>query len=270
MNNIFLKNVFLKTIKDNKFQLLGWSIGIILYILMIMSFYKSLGNTADYTQLVSSFSPDMLKMFMMDSGSNGQLSFLNGELYSLMLPFFFLIFNTLFASGTIASDEKNGQLDLVLSTPIPRWRLLLEKYGAMIIFNLILGLVSFLGVWIGTIGFNLSLNMWNVAAISLSLTGFGIFFGALGICTSAVFGNKQISMGITGGFGVISYIAHTMALLSSDYTNFDKLSPFYYYINNNPLINGLDIGYFSVLIISAIVFLIIGLIVFQRRDLVTN
>lgn len=270
MNNIFLKNVFLKTLKDNKFSLLAWSVGIILYILMIMSFYQSLGNTADYTQLVSSFSPEMLKMFMMEGGANSKVSFLNGELYSLMIPFFFLIFNVLFASGTIATEEKNGILDLVLSTQIPRWKLLLEKFGAMLVFNLILGLMSFLGIWIGTIAFNVSLDMWNFAAISLSLTGFGIFFGSLGICTSAIFGNKQLSLGITGGFGVLAYILHTMALLSTDYANIQKISPFYYYINSNPLINGLNVGDFSVLIISAIVFLIIGLLIFQRRDLVTN
>jgi ABC-2 type transport system permease protein len=270
MNNIFLKNVLLKTLNDNRFQVLAWSIGILLYILMIMSFYQSLGDSTDYAELIATFSPEIMKMFMMDTIAYGPISFLNGQLYSLMLPLFFIIFNTLFASGAIATEEKKGQLDLILSTPIPRWKFLLEKFVAMLIFNLILGFISFLGIWLGAIVVDASLNMWHVAAVSISLIGLGIFFGGLGICASGVTGNKQISLGITGGFGVLSYMLHTMALLSTDYTSYQRISPFYYYINNNPLVNGLDIIDFSVLIISAIVFLIIALIIFQRRDLVTN
>ena len=269
MNNIFLSNVLLKTISDNRLSILWWSIGIALFNLMVMGFYPSFGQNADYSQLLHSLSPEMVKVFL-GSLSNTPAAYLDGKLYFMILPFIFLAFNALFGSATIAEEEKSGLLDLQLSTQIPRWRLLLEKFGAMVLLNIILGFVSFISVWIGAIAVNASLNMWHVFDVSLSLVAFGMFFGGLAIGISAITGNKQISLGITGGFGFASYLLNALAPLSAKYAHLQKLSPFYYYIEHDPLVHGLKIGDFSVLIIFAIIFLIIGLIFFQRRDLVTN
>lgn len=269
MNNIFLSNVLLKILNDNRLSILWWSIGIILFNLMVMAFYPSFGDNASYSQLVNSLPPDLVKVFLGSLGSGPEV-YLDGKLYFMILPFMFLAFNMLFGSDTIATEEKNGLLDLVLSTPIPRWKLLLEKFGAMIALNIILGFVSFISVWLGAIAVDASLNTWHILAVSVSLTGLGIFFGGLAIGISAVTGNKQISLGITGAVGVVAYLLNALAPLSTDYSHYQKLSPFYYYINHDPLVKGLNIGDFSVLIIFAIIFLIIGLIIFQRRDLVTN
>jgi len=269
MNNIFLKNVLLKTISDNRSSVLWWSIGIILFNLMVMGFYPSFGHNASYTQLLHSMSPEMIKVFL-GSLSNTPAAYLDGKLYFMILPFIFLAFNALFGSATIVEEEKSGLLDLQLSTQIPRWRILLEKFGAMILLNLILGFVSFVSVWLGAVIVSADLNMWHVFDVSLSLVGFGIFFGGLAIGISAVTGSKQISLGITGGLGFASYLLNALAPLSAKYAHLQKLSPFYYYIEHDPLVHGLKVGDFSVLIIFAIIFLIIGLIFFQKRDLVTN
>lgn len=269
MTNIFLKNVLLKTLSDNRLSILWWSIGIILFNLMVMAFYPSFSDNAQYVGLIKSLPTELVKVFLGSLGSGPEV-YLNGKLYFMILPFIFLVFNMLFGSETIANEEKSGQLDLVLSTPIPRWKLLLEKFGAMIALNIILGFVSFISVWLGAIAVSASLNIWYVLAVSISLTGFGIFFGALAIGISAATGNKQISLGITGGFGVAAYMLNALAPLSAKYVHYQKLSPFYYYIEHDPLVNGLSIGDFLVLIIFAIIFIIIGLVVFQRRDLLTN
>ena len=48
---------------------------------------------------------------------------------------------------------------------------------------------------------------------------------------------------------------------------FQVASPFYYYIDANPLQNGLDPVHAGVLIGISIVFLVIAVITFERRDL---
>jgi len=269
MDNIFLRNVFLKTLNDNRFSLLWWSIGIILFNLMVVAFYPSFGNNVGYEQLLQSLPPDLVKVFL-GGFDTGPEVYLNGNLYFLVLPFIFLAFNMFFGSETIAKEEKTGSLDLVLSAPISRWKLLLEKFGAMIVLNIILGFASFISVYLGAIAINTTLNTWNVLSVSISLIGLGIFFGGLAISISAITGNRQASLGITGAVGVGAYLLNSLAPLSSNYSLYQKFSPFYYYINNDPLLNGLKIEDFSVLIIFAIIFLVIGLIIFQRRDLVTN
>lgn len=269
MNNIFLKNVLLKTLTDNRLTILWWSIGITLFNLLVMGFYPSFGDNTQYLDLVKQMPPALVKGFIGEVGL-GPATYLNGKLYLMILPFIFIIFNILFGSQTLADEEKKGTLDLVLSTQIPRWRLVLEKFLALIVLNIILGFVSFISVMGGAVAVNATLNAGHVLAISLSLTALGILFGSLAMGIAAICGNKQISLGLAGAVAVATYMLNALAPLSTQYAHLQKLSPFYYYLEHNPLVNGLKFGDFSVLIICAIVFIIIGLFVFQKRDLVTN
>ncbi len=45
------------------------------------------------------------------------------------------------------------------------------------------------------------------------------------------------------------------------------MSPFYYYIGGDPLLNGLNVGHAGVLIGLTAIFIVAALILFERRDL---
>lgn len=268
MNNIFLKNVFLKDLMDSRMTAIWWSLAIIIFNLMVMGFYPSFANNTYYSHLLQTLPPALSKVFLGNiDGISGPLTYLDGKLFALVLPFVFLFFNMFNSSEAIALEEKNGSLDLLLSTPIQRWKLLLEKFAAMIIMNLILGIFSYLSIIAGGILVNASLNPWHIWDVSLSLIGLGIFFGSLAVSLSAITGNRQISLGITGAVGIGTYMLNALAPLSTNLVNYQKLSPFYYYSNNVPIVNGIDWGNFSVLIMVSLIFLILGMMVFQKRDI---
>jgi ABC-2 type transport system permease protein len=58
----------------------------------------------------------------------------------------------------------------------------------------------------------------------------------------------------------------SLAPLAEKLEPYRKLSPFYYYIGADPLVNGLNLGHVAVLLGLIVVLLAVALLAFQRRD----
>lgn len=268
MKSLFLSNVFLKTLRDKRFTLLWWSVGIIALDLMIMAFYPSIADNPQINQILLTLPPTLSKAFMGNiSDITSVEGYLNTKLLFLMMPFIFLAFNMFFGSESIAREEKHWTLDLLLSTPITRWRILVEKFASMIVLNIVLGLAVFLSLWVGAVLFNIDVNPGRLLDISISLTLLGIFFGALSMALSSATGRRQISLGVTGAVGVAAYLLNALAPEVNELADYQNLSVFYYYAENNPLVNGLDWWHVTVLVALSLLLLLLGMFVFERRDL---
>jgi ABC-2 type transport system permease protein len=70
--------------------------------------------------------------------------------------------------------------------------------------------------------------------------------------------------------GVVTYLFNVLAPSVDAIRSLQKLSPFYYYIGNDPLRNGLDLAHASILVAITVVLLGLALIAFERRDLTTT
>jgi ABC-2 type transport system permease protein len=266
---MMFRNIFLKSLWDKRYSLVLWSAGVILFVLMVMLFYPSV-NTTDYDLLFQSIDPDLLKVFVGTITSfNSPEGYLNSQLFFMIMPFIFLAFSILLGSETLAREEKKGTLELLLSTPISRWRVVLEKFAALTVANIILGIILFLclvaSVW--WVDMNIeTIRLWD---ISLALILFGVFFGGLSLALTCIRGNRELSMGLAGGLGVLSYFLNALAPVVEELEPYRELSVFYYYIGNDPILNGLDWWHGSVLLISVLLLVAVGIMVFQRRDLGT-
>jgi ABC-2 type transport system permease protein len=66
---------------------------------------------------------------------------------------------------------------------------------------------------------------------------------------------------------VVTYLIDGLANIVDGLNSIRWISPFKYYMGNDPLRNGIDPGDAAVLIGATALFLIVSLIAFDRRDL---
>jgi len=184
-----------------------------------------------------------------------------------MYPLLLLVFAVGFGSGAIAGEEEKGTLDLLLSNPLNRWRVVLEKYIGMIICTLILIIVFWATLAIGGAIIDMGLNLARLAAVCFSGFLLAIAFGSVALTIGCARGKTGVAMGVGGALGVYAYMLNALAPLIGWLEPFQVASPFYYYIEANPLSNGLDPVHAGVLIGLSIVFLVIAIVTFERRDL---
>jgi ABC-2 type transport system permease protein len=183
------------------------------------------------------------------------------------MPLLLLIFTVGFGSGTIAGEEEKGTLDILLANPIERWQVVVEKFIAMAISTTILAAVTAAAIIIGTALADMEVSSENVVAIVASVELLALAFGSIALFLGCLSGSRGLSMGVTSALALVSFFLHALAPLANVLKDYQKFSLFYHYLGENPLQVGLKLEHVFVLVAVSLVFLILSLVVFQRRDL---
>lgn len=261
-------NIVLKTLRDRRRSLLFWGLGLVALAAIMVAFFPVIRDATFISEYLESFPEEFLALFAgeVTDYTSGE-GFLNGELFFLMYPLLMLIFAIGFGSSAIAGEEESGTLDLLLSNPINRWHLVLEKYVAMLVCTLLLTIVFWAALAIGGAAIDMGLNLVRLAAVCFSGFLLAIAFGTIALAIGCARGKQGLSIGVGGALGVYAYMLNALAPLIEWLEPFQIASPFYYYIDANPLQNGLDPLHAAVLIGLSVVFLGIAIVSFERRDL---
>ena len=262
-----LRNVFLKSLRDQRRSLMFWGIGVAALSLATVLFYPSVKDVPEFSELFDE-SDAIARVF---AGGFTDLTspegYLNSQLYSLLVPILFLIFTIGRGSGAIAGEEEKGTLDILLSNPTTRLQVLIQQFAAMVIATSVLAFVLWLSVVIGGAVVDMGLSLWRTAQVTLSGMLLGILFGALALMLGSASGKRGLSTGIAGALAVGTYFIYAFAPLVEGLEPIEKVFPFYYYIGADPLTNGLNLAHAAVLIGITAVLVGISIFTFERRDL---
>src|SRR3989449_1451245 len=143
---VWLRNVYLKTLRDYRVAILGWGIGMGLVIVSPMASVSELVRTPEARAALVS----LAKTFVWNADAiaadtvGGYATFKIG-----IFIFLICIWPLLAASRMLRGEEDRGSLDMLLSLPRPRLAVALEKLSAMwtalLAMGLLIGLLTFAG-----------------------------------------------------------------------------------------------------------------------------
>ena len=262
-----LRNVFTKTLRDQRKSFMFWAIGVAVLSLLTVLFYPSISEAEELNDIFS----DAEALNRVFAGGVEDFTspegFLTSQLYALLAPILFLVFVIGQGSGAIAGEEERGSLDILLAYPTTRLQVLVQKFAAMAVATSALGFVMWVSVVVGAAIVSMELSIWRVAEITLSGTLLGIVFGAFALTLGSAFGKRGLSIGVTGAVAITAYFIYALMPLVEGLEPLEKVSPFFYYMAADPLTNGLDPVHAAVLIALSVVLVVIALVTFERRDL---
>jgi beta-exotoxin I transport system permease protein len=260
--------VLRKTLNDQRRALTGWALGMAGLVLLYASFFPSIkGNAAQLDQYMKSL-PEAIRNMV---GRAGQISsptgYLQSEIFSIMGPLLLMILAIGAGARATAGEEEKGTLDLLLANPIPRRRVVLEKFWAMAVSVAGVGVVLWISIAVFGPLFGLRVGLVNLAETVLSAVLMAIGFGAIALAIGCWRGTRGIAISVTVSIAVITYLLDVLAPSVDAVRSLQKISPFYFYIGNDPLRNGLDPLHALVLVAISAVGLALALFAFDRRDL---
>ena len=262
-----LRNVFLKSLRDQRGSLAWWVIGLAGVTLLTVLFYPSLGSSPELNELLGDEN-SLMRAFVGDIADlTSPEGFLNSQLYFLLTPVLLLVFAVAFGSGAIAGEEEKGTLDLLFSHPVRRSVVVLHKLGAMLVSVLVLAFVVWLTVVAGALAVGMDIGADRVAAATLSAALLGSFFGALALAIGAATGRRGASLGISGAGAVLAYLVNALGPVADILEPARFVTPFYYYIGADPLSNGLDLAHAAVLVAATALMSLVAVVSFERRDI---
>jgi ABC-2 type transport system permease protein len=264
-----LRNVFLKSLRDLRRSFAWWTVGLAGYVALIASVYPTVRDNPDLEKLVESY-PEALKAFVAFGGQfdfTSAAGYLGSELFSFMMPALFLVAAVGHGAGTLAGEEERGTIDLLLSSPLSRTRVALEKLAAMCVELAALGVVLWLALWVGARSFSMEVSVAHLASATALLVVLALAYGAIAFMVAAATGRKTLAIGLTVALAVGAYLVNSLASLVEVLEPFQKATPFYHYAVADPLRQGLDPWHTLFLLAVGAGAAAAGVLLFDRRDL---
>ena len=264
-----LRTVLLKTVRDQRRALLWWSIGLLSVALMYAAVYPSIRDNAEtLNEYMESFPEVFRDAFMGESGDFASpAGYLNTELFGFFGPLLLLLFAIGAGARAIAGEEERQTLDVLLAAPITRRRVITDKFVAMMVGLLVLSSVLWVSVAVLGPPFDLTPDLANLAAATLSCFLLALAFGTIALAIGALTGRRGAAIGLAAGLAAATYLFHVLAPSVDAIAWLEYLSPFYYYRDAEPLLNGLNPVHALVLAGVTVVAFAWALLAFERRDL---
>ena len=258
--------VWRKTLTDQRRALIGWAFGMAALVLLYASFYPSIKGNASLNEYFDSL-PDAVRNMVGRMDFSSPTCYLQSEVFSIMGPLLLMILAIGAGARATAGEEEHGTLDLLLANPIPRRRVALEKFGAMVAATAGVGVVLWASVAVFGPLFGLRLSLVHLGEAVLSAVLLALGFGAGAFTMGCWRGKRGLAIAVVSSVAVVTYLFNVLAPSVEAIHSLQKLSPFYYYIGNDPLRNGLDPVHALVLAAIIVVMLGLALLAFERRDL---
>jgi ABC-2 type transport system permease protein len=262
------RNVYLKSLRDQRRALIGWGIGVVLLVVLEAALWPSIRDMPDLQQFLAGYPEAMRELFNLE-GFGTATGFMNAELFSTVLPVLFIIFAVGRGARMLAGEEEAGTLDVLLVTPVSAVRLMVQLAAALATAVAALGVVVYVGLLAASPGFGLGIGAADLAAATLSMVLLGIEFGWLALAVGAVTGRRGVAIGVASTAAVGAYLLYVAGELVDAVAPWQPLSPFHQALTGGPLGAGPQVAYLW-MAVAAIAFVVVATPIFGRRDIAAH
>jgi len=262
---MWLRSVFLKTLRDYRIPILGWGIGMGLVVVSPMASVATLLTTPQAReQLVSlaatfAWNADVVAVDTI----GGYATFKIG-----IFIFLIAVWPLLAASRMLRGEEEGGTLDVLLSLPRPRLRVALEKLAAMWTALLAMGLLIGLIVFAGGRQFGADFGFGDALLFGLNLALLCSVIGGLALLISQFTQEGRTAAGWTAGLLLIFIVLDMVHRVIPNTEWISRLSPIYYYNQTKALVPSYGVNPGAMLLLLALAVVLSGAAVWllARRD----
>jgi ABC-2 type transport system permease protein len=264
---MLLRNVFTKTIRDLRWPTFWVSLGCGVMIAYFAILFPTYAKLFDFNEMLEKMGPAAKLLGASLGDASTLVGFIHIELFSMILPAALVAFAAGMGSGFTAGEESRGTIDVLLSYPVSRRRMVLEKWAAVMLACVVIAAAVFVFGEAGAAISASSLPADALFAALFMLLLLGLAFGAIALAVSAYTGNRGAAIGISVALLVAMYLVDALANIVDGLNAIRPLSLFRYYMGNDPLRYGVNLGDAAVLIAVTVAFLAIAIVAFDRRDL---
>ncbi len=263
MNTMLIR----QTIHDRRRALIGWSIGVLVLVAVMIVAYPAVRDRSGYEELLQQYPEALKALFGIPDGSMGSgANYLYTELFSFMLPLLFILCGVNWGVDVIAGEEDRHLLEPVLSRPVARTHLVLSRLSAVLLMLLVIGAVVAVGLWVGDITVSLDIGvipLLTVIGLEILLAA---LFAAFGCALGCLTGRRGLSLATCTTTIVMLYFVNALAPLVSWLEKVRWVSPFYWSNNVMFLVDGAPTKNWLVLGGLLVAMVVLAVWGFARRD----
>jgi polyether ionophore transport system permease protein len=262
-SRVWFTNIFLKSLRDVRVGILGWGVGLgLLMLISYLAFPSTDTAKEELAALAKSFTWYSEPIAVTTVG--GFATWRYGPFLLILLSVWVL----LMGSRTLRGEEERGQMDALLSLPVARARVAVEKVAAIAMALLLACLIVTLFTLIGSARTNAGFTLIQTLLLGLNFALGAFFFAALALLIAQFTRERSAAAGVTGGLLALTCLIDGIGrVLNLGWLRWT--SPFYYWGLSKPLIAsyGTNAGALLVLTVGALILCGAAIWLFARRDI---
>lgn len=256
-----------RTLNERWRSTFGWGLGLVLMAVLQLAVYPSVAkSSASMQEFVDQWPEAFRQAFNLDAYTTGA-GFLNAEMFSMMVPLVLIAVAVSGAAAATAGEEERGTADLLLSLPVSRGRVVVAKVLATVIAVLLVAAATLLAIAVGAPLVDLEVGLADLAAGVLMTALLALFFGAVALLVATVTGKRAVALGTAVGLALAAFLLNALAPMADWLEPWQKASPFYWALGDNPLVNGVDAPMAGLLLVAAVALVVLADVAYRRRDI---
>jgi ABC-2 type transport system permease protein len=261
---------FVETLRRSWRTAVYWGLGIALMGIYMVIIVPDAEAMQRYTELFQALPPTLLQVFGITDTEI--LTSLEGFIafgYFGYVPLFLTVFAVHAGMQISANEEDTGTLDIVLSLPANRSRVIIERFAAWSVLTILILVIGFGGLLLGVSTSTVPIDLGKLIVSSINMLPSVLLMIAFTVFCGTLIRRRGVVLGAAVAFIAASYAINVLGSAASEtlLAVLQGLSFFYYYDGEYVIQNGLHAGNLTVLVAANIGLLIAALWFFRQRDI---
>jgi ABC-2 type transport system permease protein len=195
-----------------------------------------------------------------------------GSILIVFMPLIASIYAIINGTGTLAGEEEDGRLEMIVTLPLPRWQIATAKAVALVISSAIMFLVvAAVSVFVfQSIQSQIETDLAAMDLFDAVLSAYPLVFavGMIGMFLGAFAPSRRIASSIAAVILIVSYFGNNLA---NSTTALEPFEPFFLFTyldgSGKAVIEGQAAGDLLVLILIGLAAFALAVLFFERRNL---
>jgi len=234
------------------------------YIFIYPAIAESMG--ADLDRLLEAYPEALSKAFGIQSLATME-GYLASELYTFGWMLIVGIYFAYAAASLIAADVERERMDMLLSLPVSRARVVLEQFASLAVPLVALSTVVPVMVLVGTTLVDFPIPVTDVVALHLLSIPYLTTCAGIGLVASVVFDRASLAQRAAAGVVAGLFFAESL-LLGTDFGAAGAISPSRY-VDPNAVLRESEyaVADGAVLVVATLALAALAVVLFRRKDL---
>lgn len=259
-------SLVLSELRLRRVSLIAWAVCIAVLMLLLVGVYPSIRDSPDLNSVYGSLSPSA-QALLGGSDLTSPVGYLSTQVFAFFLPAVILVFVLGRSAATLAGEEEDRTLDLLLAQPLARWAAYAEKAAAVTISLAVLGLATLIPLLAFDSAVQFNLGFAELSAVVVQMCLFALALGMWTQAIAAATGRRTTGLAVVTGYIVVSYLVYGLSGSIEWFEHLKPLTLWRWYLGNNPLENGFGVVECLVMLGVAAAGVVAGTWLFERRNL---
>ena len=258
-------------VRDRLRGLRWWVIGTVAGVATIVGLYPSVRGQAEIEDIMRNLPEGVRALFGSDVAIpiTSAAGFLQARLFATLLMIVLVVYAIGLGGRTVGGAEEDGTLQLVVTAPVTRRRVALERLAASI------GLVVFVAAvgYAATILMALPVDILDevpasrIAVGTIAVTELALLHLAVAFLGGAATGRRGPAVAAGSALAVGGYLIHGLAASAEVIRPLRVVSPYWWFLDRNLLVHDPTFLALGAPLIAGVVVVVAGVILYERRDL---